>query len=705
MHYKNYESALNECSKVACEEFKESIKALKEVRQLTKDISAEVSRIVENTKQDGMVIADAHQQLSELQKTLDHTISSSIRSTREALHQKKHSLTHFTVTLFGRTQAGKSTIREALTGGDGSTIGKGAQRTTRDVHEYEWNFLRIVDTPGIGAYEGAEDRKLALSVVDRSDIMLFIASSDSIQEESFRGMQALRSQNKPVIFVLNVKKDLKTSVVLRRFLKDSSTVFGEQEITGHFNRIRTLAGKFLGMRDIRIVPIHAQAAFLATQPEYAKNSAQLHEYSRIGCLLAELTDEVQYKGRVRRLQTILDGTLNALVNLQNQFHEQANIIEKRATYLKDKFGELDIRLKRFVPETHSRIESEATQLIKPLRISVSKFVDENIEKPDVAKIWKKKVEAINISQWLKKQQELIISDVKSLLEEFIREMNIEQTLNADFKIKDPKTYDPWDVKRTLNWISAGGSALAGVAAIGVLVFQANFWNPVGWAAGVIGIGAWMSSWFFNNREENLRQGKKKATDQLREQIDKIEQEISENLKAWFTAQIEKRLFGSIQYDTTKLCDGMFDIARALDKGSRQVGDIVDRLNQRLLIRAGKFMNIQFDDQKIKRVARSPGVRSKLLWADGINFFPFNEIVSEVIGECLDGVPDGPPQVQVAASLSPATVHHHSVLIRGNYVEVQLSLLEAERAIGKKDFNVLLANQLLQLNIKIIAQEK
>ena len=43
----------------------------------------------------------------------------------------------FAITLFGRTTAGKSTLMTILTHGDGSQIGNGSQRTTRDVRTYQ----------------------------------------------------------------------------------------------------------------------------------------------------------------------------------------------------------------------------------------------------------------------------------------------------------------------------------------------------------------------------------------------------------------------------------------------------------------------------------------------------------------------------------------------------------------------------------------
>ena len=52
---------------------------------------------------------------------------------KEDLQNLRENLSKFSVTLFGMTMAGKSTLMEILTEGDGSSIGKGSQRTTRDV--------------------------------------------------------------------------------------------------------------------------------------------------------------------------------------------------------------------------------------------------------------------------------------------------------------------------------------------------------------------------------------------------------------------------------------------------------------------------------------------------------------------------------------------------------------------------------------------
>ncbi|MFO0562437.1 MAG: GTPase [Polyangiales bacterium] len=678
--------------------------ALHDAEEIGLRLKTAVGAVARRAPTDGAAVEDARARLQELEFKLATALANSLRATGAALRTKEAVLNRFTVTLFGRTMAGKSTIREALTRGDGATIGKGAQRTTRDVREYTWNSLRIIDTPGIGAYEGDEDRARALSVIDETDVVLFLASSDGIQEESFKGMQELRQQNKPLLFVLNVKRDLEKPVNMRRFLKDPRSVFDDNELRGHFDRIHKLAGEYLGMRDIRIIPIHAQAAYLSTRPEHEEHADLLVEHCRLGDLLDELKSEVSRRGTVRRVQTIVDGTQVSLLDLQEELGEQAKTVRRAAQYLEDKFSELDVWLDGFVRATNARAETEAAQLVQPLRASVSSFIDENIEREDVGHRWNRKVKALDIESWLKRQQTAILDELRGRLVEFSREMSVESKLIGEFDAAKPSQFDPLDVKRSLRWVSAASSALAGVAAVAAYFGGANFWNPVGWIAGGVSVIALGLSWLFDDREVKLQRHKAKAASQLRQSIDKLEREVANGLKKWFYDSVTSRLVRAIRKDTKQLYNGMRDVSRSLDDGARQVGAIVEGLNRRLLVRAGQFVGAPVEEARIARVVRDPGVRAKFLWRDSIENPAFCKQVGLAIGEWVDGIPEGPVVQKVASSLRPASVSPTRVSISAQTAIVRVSQQEVGRAIGRRGSNVSLASRLVGIRIKVIGEE-
>ncbi|MBT3220054.1 MAG: GTPase domain-containing protein, partial [Proteobacteria bacterium] len=612
-HEKEYRDALAFCSRVAQEEHEVATRALDDSESELVALRSRAKGIRKKARSKKGAVGDAAGKLKEICDKFDESLTGQLRTTRGSLARKQKRLSKFTVTLFGRTMAGKSTIREALTGGDGSTIGKGAQRTTRDIREYEWDHIRIVDTPGIGAFEGESDREIALSVIDTSDVVLFLVSSDSIQETAFRGMCALRAQNKPIIFVLNVKRDLTKRVYLKKFLQNPRAFLGEETVRGHINRVQKLAEVELGMRRVVVVPIHAQAAFLATRPEYAEHARELHYASRIWSLLDVLREDILQRGPSRRAQTILDGTNNPLMDLQEQYGELSRTMYKRALYLQDKFGELDRWLDVFIDKTNAQFETEAKGLLKPLRNEVSAFLEENIEHSDVGRRWRKRVATRGIAAWTERIQQETIDEIQLQLKKFQQEMEFETEILGKMDLSEPSSYSPWQVKRTLRWISAGGTAVAGAAGVAVLLGGANFWNPVGWIAGGIGIVALGLSWFFSDRESKLQREKAQASKALREQIDNLERDIVKRLKKWFYDTITKRLVRGIRTDTRALYEGMFGLSRELRNAADNCGGTVEALNRRLLVRIASFYGLSVDEGDFKRVVRDPGIRTKVLW--------------------------------------------------------------------------------------------
>ena len=137
------------------------------------------------------------QQLEGIQNALDMT-PDEVRDRIRVLSKST-----FTVTLFGRTMAGKSTLMEILTHGNGKSIGKGMQRTTRDVRSYAWKGLTIWDVPGVAAVDGKADEEVAYAAAAKGDLVLFLFKEPPQEQEAAAVSQVLRL-GKPVIFLRNV---------------------------------------------------------------------------------------------------------------------------------------------------------------------------------------------------------------------------------------------------------------------------------------------------------------------------------------------------------------------------------------------------------------------------------------------------------------------------------------------------------------------
>lgn len=694
---KKYKTALQHCATVAHEESEHAQKALAEAETLIRELRRGM-KAVRVDAPEGSTVQNAQTALADLNQRLDRIVTEQLAFTSASLATKKARLEKFTVTLFGRTMSGKSTIREALTHGDGGTIGKGNQRTTRDIREYEWNDLRLIDTPGIGAYEGKADSEIAKSVIDESDVLLFLVSSDSIQESSFHAMQALRDQNKPIIFVLNVKYDLKKPVYLRRFLRSSYSIMGKEAVGGHKSRICKLASDELGISDITIIQIHAQAAFLATRSEYAAQSAALHRASGVDDLLEELTDEVLKRGPVRRLQTLLDGTIIQLMDLQESLLQEARIICNNAELLEKKFVELDTWLSGYIDGVDKRIERRISGMWEPLRSSVSAFIDENIEREDIERRWASRVRLEKIDENVDEFQKALCEEVRQHLEEFNRQTSIEYELLGKINVEGPRQYNPSNSRRNLRRLSTAAGVAASIAVAAAWLGAANFWNPVGWVAGALSAVAFGASWFLDDREKKLQLQKGKAAKQLRDNIGSEKLRLERELKTWFDKEIRGKLVGSIRQETPTLYNGMFEISQELETAASSCAKLQADLNRWLLLRCGQLVGEQVAKDAVSAwIARDPGTQTKCI---GTASSSFCRRVGKALGERVEVQKPGSIQEMIAEALRPVEVDPMKISFDQDGAIVRLSRNQQSRAKGRDGTNLRLAESLLKTPIRL-----
>src|SRR5690606_13734316 len=147
-------------------------------------------------------------------------IKDSIEKNIEVLKKKQHNIDLFTIAFLGRTKAGKSTFHKVITGEQTDDIGVGKLRTTRYNRTFNWENIRVVDTPGIGAPGGKNDTETARSIIDEADLVCYVVTNDAIQETVFNFLKELKENNKPLFIILNCKENLEHPSKMKRFLEN-----------------------------------------------------------------------------------------------------------------------------------------------------------------------------------------------------------------------------------------------------------------------------------------------------------------------------------------------------------------------------------------------------------------------------------------------------------------------------------------------------
>jgi GTP-binding protein EngB required for normal cell division len=126
----------------------------------------------------------------------------------DTFQRQSSALGRVNLVLFGRTGAGKSTLIEALTYGDGTSVSQGESDWTVDVRPVFWHECQLVDTPGINGW-GRTERRVDLEekarlAVEAADIVLLCFDTQSQQEAEFaRVAEWVKAYGKPTIAVIN----------------------------------------------------------------------------------------------------------------------------------------------------------------------------------------------------------------------------------------------------------------------------------------------------------------------------------------------------------------------------------------------------------------------------------------------------------------------------------------------------------------------
>lgn len=517
-------------------------------------------------------------QLSDIQQSVD-----SLRiSFTEDLNALKEDLEKFSVTLFGRTMAGKSTLMEVLTEGDGSAIGMGAQRTTRDIRRYEWNGLAVTDVPGIGAFEGEEDTRLAFDAAKTADLIVFLLTDDAPQAVEADCFRQVKDLGKPVIIIMNVKVSVDSGKSMKLIERDMNRAFDDErieEIRKQFCRFAEPFGQ--DWNNVPFVATHLKAAYEAVKSAKSGDTEQEEFWtriSRIDDLKSLICEEVRVRGKYIRVKTFADIIANPMIEALSELDLQSRMNESQGKVVSDKKRALEKRKAVFVKDGNKRIESFMMRLKSELRSDIAVFAEEhyNDKMADIA--WGEIIESKNIEGRCKELLDDMEAEVDGIIEETIREMESElRYVSIDSVQRTFLTPALIDAKRIVGWTSlllgGGGTVAAAILTLSGLEIAAG---PVGWVAAAIGLAGGIGLLFLESTGDKLAKARAKLEKELTESVnatcDSIWTQLEKNLNRLIKCKIDLVLdeLTKIENVIESLAETQNDLAGSLRTELRQL---------------------------------------------------------------------------------------------------------------------------------------
>lgn len=651
-----------------------------------------------------------------------------------------------TVMLFGRTRAGKSTTMEALTGGDGASIGVGRQHTTKDIRAYYFPpsadggvpdppSLRIIDTPGIEGFDGDELARVADTFVERADHILFLLTDDKATANELKRFGEIKTQGKGVTVLLNVKTN-----DLELLLDYPQYVFKADELDGHIRRIGGYLQANHQIAAPEVIPFHADAAWKSRSgkdlPAGLSDRGGLARASRIADVEARILRFITQEAIPARMRQPRDLVLSHLGALREELLPYAQGFRDRTR----SFDELGRRLERGTEKARRRVAKRFPLLrarFQKASDAVPGMVDELVA-------------ARGDGRQLDQRWAALLSDhgvstcvewfVEAGQKDFIAEVGEEMRVAAmDFQVSGADGFDDLlsgyhqkdEEERRNKYARAAirtGTA-AGAAALATWGV-ANWWNPTGWAAL---IGAAVVVGVAGLAVESV----------ARTATDAWERSSKQDLythRSEITRKLQDRLWADYGYARQR-CDTWLDetkehwlnIAQMTVRPARRSAELLHRASVEVIqgldavakkVESGLVAEILHDvvpavaDGRVvvKRVVREAGAATKVLvvsevgttdpvavcfGAGGGRIRQVSALLDTDGEERLTFVDAAAPIIQqVVQALGLRRVPSDAVEIAEGVARVHLSSTMIGQAKGHRGVNVRLASQLLDLDIRI-----
>ena len=558
---------------------------------LNKKLSEKIENIenaakeIEKNKREAKESEEILSFVKELEDKIKNGFINEFSNNLEVLKKKKKTIDYFTIAFMGRTKAGKSTFHKVITGEETDDIGVGKLRTTRFNRVFNWENIRIVDTPGIGAPGGKADTETARSIVDEADLICYIVTNDAIQETEFNFLSELKDRNKPMFIILNIKENLENSARLRRFIKNPlqwKEDKGDKNIQGHIDRIREMIAKNNYNPDlIEIIPIQLLAALLANQKINELPKKEIEALAK-GSNLEEYTKKIKQSifrsGNLKKSQNIVDGFNYYVTNTKNSIEQERKKAEELLNSIKNKKRELNKDIDKEKQKTLLNINSAISNRFVLMQGDLSSnFANDHYESKEIGKDWERFVDEKGYFKSLKIEIEDEImnfsKNIKNKIEEFFEDLQMELQYSY---VNNFQTGDTTDYRF---WYNFGiGSATLGISVLAL----ANIWNPVGWAlaavVGVTAVATLLGNWLLKSKEERVRAAKEKVIKGILPQLQKQEQEIKQNIRDAFSENISK-VQGTLNQKLDYIINGLTIITSILEEIEQESFVVQKMLNK------------------------------------------------------------------------------------------------------------------------------
>jgi len=524
------------------------------------------------------------------------------------------------VVFFGETNAGKSTLIEALIRGDGRSIGDGRKDFTKNYKILSFSKdINLIDTPGIEGNEGKVINSIR-KAVNKAHVVFYVFSSNKEPEEgTLKKIKSFLNEHAYIYGVMNIRILAKNEEDLYNKISSSSLKVVE-------DRTKEKLMNIFGNRFKGLIKVHALYAFYARAKKFKPLSKEVaifvsqskakQEQEKFGgkdklekaSNINSLIDEINKLKKQYRLSILWSNTRKVL-------NRQGNIISRilknkkgMDNYIKgleealkklDEKYEKDKEILKF--NINGLIRKHIADLEKELRDKSYSLIDENVQDKEV---WNKAINKIATERG-----EQIEKDIKAEIDSF--ESKIKKELDflkgkIEGLSKYITKYRSIDFDKIIDslkiHISDIVKEIGDVILKAIAIVLAALSGPLGIiGAIVLGFLSFIGKifdWLFMGEDKKAK-AKRKANEEIKKAINNVENNLKEYINQTIP-EIERKMI-EIKHIIRREQDAVKqikkDIKAEIDSFESKIKKELDFLKEKiewLSKYITKYMSIDFD---------------------------------------------------------------------------------------------------------------
>lgn len=523
------------------------------------------------------------------------------------------------ITLFGRTMAGKSTLMEILIHGKGDSIGKGYQRTTRDVREYSYKGLTITDVPGIAAFEGKEDEENAYQSAKKADLIFFLITDDAPQASEADCLRKILNLGKPVVCLVNIKANIDEKTSTKMFSRDISKKMTEERLEAIKNQFLSFGASFGQAWDMLTFEfVHLKAAFLAQSPDWNRDNEELFRLSRFEYVEKLIADEVTKNSGYYKIKAYIDTVVVPLKTTADILIQQAAENRNQSAIIETKSKKFDDWLEKFKKRGNTQIEKNLTNLKNEIKKEIPDFSENHYSDKNAGESWKKVVEQFKIEERcgaiLNQLAEECEEKLKEIYREIAAELKFSSTISFESEIHMSSIVDG---KRIWNWgVTITAGVLTVISLFGVPV--------VGWVALGVGVVGGLLSFLFKNKDQKIKEAREKLEKKINDSVDEQFKNLDMQLKQIFKEELLVKQVNPTFELFSDILRAIKTISEVQTSFSCSLYDKQEEINKIMVEEAATYLDVSSLHNDVVHVSRISGTCISLC----VNNLPSKKVKEE-----------------------------------------------------------------------------